>query len=535
LWQVLDTPVSVKEEKMLMGRFSFMEKIGLKVLNTASVEHDEDHQRALLKRSQERSLHLITDSQGERLSKLHRQNVAVCFTIGIISAVICAVVENLLAFSLSTDGMQNLDGCCDLRASCNLCDITLDNTDLMQTYANHAGCEGGYYPTDEAIEGGNATICPLVSVSGPDGNTTLVNTCALPDEDPNPLIGSGCPVSPLDDVLTFWGTLLAVLGVCVAFEIGGMYYFSIMNACRVANALDMKLKPMNKDRAFVAGSLVRAALELGNSTGITMGVDPLKEASAKNACLDVVIALIYAGKIALSGFIIKVMIKRVASRGAAKYAMPWAAVPATAVWNGFVAHVIMQEAQLRGLGIATGIEIFNDITVSEEEISKLGKLQIVRAIGTNIMRSKDMYPTKEILLKHSVGAMALLKTKVVREGESGIVDDVEEFLEQTAILAKNNKKEAEMVLRVLVLVSVLDGRAKKKEQRMLTEIAAIIDPEKTVNVKMLSYIAARMRGHIPLTMDDIDDVFKGDDSILKIPGSFVFTECKAKCARFFAC
>ena len=69
----------------------------------------------------------------------------------------------------------------------------------------------------------------------------------------------------LERVYMFWSFNGAALGLCTGFEIAGLYYFGLMNAVRVANCIDMRLLPMNRDRATVAQSLIRAALELGQS------------------------------------------------------------------------------------------------------------------------------------------------------------------------------------------------------------------------------------------------------------------------------
>jgi hypothetical protein len=61
-----------------------------------------------------------------------------------------------------------------------------------------------------------------------------------------------------------------------------------------------------------------------------------------------VFTLVYKAKIVLTGFLMKIAIKRVLGRGGAKYALPWAAVPATAFWDAMVSHLCIVEAKLRG-------------------------------------------------------------------------------------------------------------------------------------------------------------------------------------------
>jgi hypothetical protein len=72
----------------------------------------------------------------------------------------------------------------------------------------------------------------------------------------------------------FWVVLGTVIGVNIVFEICGLMYTAVFYATRVAWAMDIRLNPLNADRAFVADSLIRAAFELGNPDSPVMGVDP---------------------------------------------------------------------------------------------------------------------------------------------------------------------------------------------------------------------------------------------------------------------
>jgi hypothetical protein len=54
----------------------------------------------------------------------------------------------------------------------------------------------------------------------------------------------------------------------------------------------------------------------------------------------------------------------------ARTVLPFMAIPATAIWDAFFAHLSISEAKLRGVGFATAIEVFNkiaDAQLAEEE------------------------------------------------------------------------------------------------------------------------------------------------------------------------
>lgn len=430
---VLDTPVSAREERDILRDVSVMERIGLNVLNRQAKDMTTEEQRELLKRSQSHEMHLLTDSQRDALRALHTRSILTGILIGFISTVLTSAFENGLTYTMDTDGFSYVDTCCKTDADCDIC----QKTDGGRAWGDYDGCEKGFYEWNDentSLCGDAGGICPAA-----DGE----KTCAL--------------VQPADGML-WWGLNISVLGLVVSFEILGLYYWGLKNCCKVANALDLRLKPLNKDRAFVGASLVRAALELGNTNEIVYGVDPLREQASAGSVVQAILAVMYVAKIAVSGFLIKIAVKRMAARGVlsggtATYAMPWAAVPATCLWNGLIGHVTIKQAMLRGTGIASGIELFNSIVLREQTehtLSELGKLQVVRAVGCNIAKQRNMYPTKEVLLKHAVGThivfllsdcLRLLKATCTIAGsfrlnkggpakmdESGVIDNVEDFI-----------------------------------------------------------------------------------------------------------
>ena len=63
----------------------------------------------------------------------------------------------------------------------------------------------------------------------------------------------------------------------MAIVVARSRYYAVYYCVKVSWALDQRLVPLNKDRAFVADSLVRAAFELGNPDSPVLGVDPHTE------------------------------------------------------------------------------------------------------------------------------------------------------------------------------------------------------------------------------------------------------------------
>lgn len=516
---VLDTPVSRKEEAELLANFTAMEALGMTVLEKQAKEMSPDDKTELLKKAQDRTIHKVTDTQRKNLMALHKWNVWECFAAGLASAAVSAAAENVMTFRLHSNGVENPDRCNWFP------DVCYDpEVELVEGYDPHD-------PTNWQ----NTTKCggcgEFQDMCDEDGVYRYMNDMTGSELE---LAEGKCEMSPQAIIIQFWTVVGIVLGICCCAEIVAMYWYSIKNAVRVANVMDLRLKPLNRDRAFVGGSLVRAALELGNTQGVVFGTDPLREQSSKTALIQAILALLYVLKIALSGFLIKVLIKRVMTRGSAKFALPWAAVPATAVWNGFVGHIIMRQAKLRGVGVAMAIELYSIIAdMSMVEISDLGKLQMCRAVACNIVKQRDMFPTKEILLKHAVANMGLIRNGLVDVDSSGIVDDADTFVVKIADL---NKTETEMVILVTMLCTVLDGRVRKREMQLLADLmeGCSYSDDYTLNPTHVKYLAQRTRNDYPLTIKIMRDVMRANPET-KLPGMYYCNECMACCTGCLAC
>jgi hypothetical protein len=466
---IMDTPVAAWEHEDILSNFAALEKMGIKVLEAHNEEMTMERRRTLMVRANEGSIHSLHDGQREKLTKLHHTNVKQAFALGFISCFITSVLENILTWWLNTDGSNDM----------NKWNQTL----------------GKYHMLDHN----------------------------------NP--------KDQERFLLFWAINGGALGICTGFEIAGLYYWGMKNSVRVANKLDMRLIPLNRVRATVAQSLIRAALELGQANDVIFGVDPLAEQTSKSTVIAALIAILYAAKIALTGFLMKVLVKRFMARGGAKYALPWMAVPACAGWNALVGNAIMREAKLRALGVAAGVELFNAFMEEDAELMKVGpanarrilKMQIIRAVACNIVKHRDFYPSKEVLLKHVMGYLNMIDEFKGSVGETGgRIDVPEDFLLDMSQLSQTEQK---LVIKVLALCSILDGRVRGRERKFYQAAAEACNlPDNQHRMKL---IAKRFRKMMPIEVEDFTELVEADP----IPATILYHlgEIKSTCALCLAC
>lgn len=160
-------------------------------------------------------------------------------------------------------------------------------------------------------------------------------------------------------LVAFWTMNVLVLCVVAIAEIITLYYFAIKSAVMVAGCLNLRLVPLNKDRAFVAAALVRTALELGNSSGPIYGVDPHREKSGHSRLAVAMYFVLYRLKIALTGGVLKALTRGLLDGPIASSVAPWMVIPAVTFWNVMIARSVMSDATTTAMGISTSIELFN--------------------------------------------------------------------------------------------------------------------------------------------------------------------------------
>ena len=532
LSMIIDLPVSAVEEQQLLAGMAGIERWGMGVAKRA--DHHAwptDKRNEVMTMIQKKQVHMLTDDQTAAMDALHRRNVLQGAAAGFISAVFCALFENFLTWWLHTDGVENPFHCVPEQVA--------DFPECAQAANESAaicGCIGPkdtrerMDPLDTGVGGPDWHLDPLwpycdwkgiLPFGCIDTNTGSNDACDY-------ITAGQCQATTdVTVIATFWGILVAAIIVACIVEIGALYWYSIKNSVLVADALNMHLDPLNKDRAFVGLSLVRAALELGSSNTVLFGIDPLKETKDGSALMVALFTLMYKAKIVLTGFVMKIAIKRVLGRGGAKYALPWAAVPATAFWDGMVSHLCIVEAKLRGTGVATSVEVFQDILydldTSLGEESEVFKMQMIRAVGCNITKGRTIYPAKEILLRHIVSELGFMK--LLEEKESGDLDNVELFL---ATMEELTAGEMKVILEILVLVTVLDGSANKRERRLYEAALHVCSgtPEGkhfVVHEGRVRKLAQDYRNLVPITKAAIQACL--DDSEMKMPISYYWNEC----------
>lgn len=159
-----------------------------------------------------------------------------------------------------------------------------------------------------------------------------------------------------------WNTTVVV--VTVVLELLGLMLTALRSAVQVSKALDLRLTPINEERAFVAAMLVRCVFELGDSDGDVMGVDADggDNEQGRPILITILSILWIKGRVIITDMLFKVVTDNVCNYDTATWLKPYSgAMLATMLWDSMLCHAIMKRAEVQAIGVTTSVEVFNEI------------------------------------------------------------------------------------------------------------------------------------------------------------------------------
>ena len=213
--------------------------------------------------------------------------------------------------------------------------------------------------------------------------------------------------------------------------------------------------------------MARAALELPNPPDTVLGVNPSREASKMRLLM---IAVLYKGKIALTSFIFRLLIRKIMTRALVRTALllPFVAVPVTAIWNAVVTWLVIREARIRALGPSAVQEAIADLTGGATIGGKLGEV-MVRAVASSIVRTQSLHPNLRQLLIAVHGSVS-------KESGFDDVDSPSRFIEELKRLGPDDRR---LALRLLGFAAIIDGRISARERNL------VIDASRACGIELL--------------------------------------------------
>ena len=378
----------MEQEKLIISDMSGIEQFGIGMLQKMK-QHKLERKEIMSTVADgcAGQLHFLSDQQRKKVNSVHYACVLQAFLIGATFSGFPGMWENYLVYEFETDGVVDAYWTCPNTTGDPWAPVSdrmatgMDGLSLpvcpFGTCTSVPASAGEYF-----LMGGNGRL---------GGNWTnlqpLTSTCGLRDQDdcdfslqqtscvdslssfcsgPDKLACSPLPATKLEDtrLLLFW--ILNVSGIVtgIVFELVFLSYSAIRSSMLISRAIDLRLTPLNSDRAFVGKMLVRAAFEMGDPEGELMGVDTGAGGGGDESSIigSTLAALWFKGKVIFTGIALKALTQQWTTYDIATFAKPYSGtMTATMMWDAMTCHCIVKEATLRATGVTTGVEVFNEV------------------------------------------------------------------------------------------------------------------------------------------------------------------------------
>ncbi len=240
-------------------------------------------------------------------------------------------------------------------------------------------------------------------------------------------------------------------------EVAYLGWDGLRSVRRLSSVAGLQLS--KEDNSEVALALARAALELPNPPQPVMGVNPHREASKWQLLIA---SAMYKLKISVTNFLFKQIVQRMLPRIATRYVLAFIAIPFNGLWNGLVCWWVLREARIRVLGPSAAIEMLDAVLESEPSPRAELVLALHRAVASAIVRTRELHP-------NHIAMMRAVRQRLGEPADGLELDDSRAFL---AALPALGASERRVVIRVLAIAAILDGRLVRPERRLLAQAYA---------------------------------------------------------------
>jgi hypothetical protein len=252
----------------------------------------------------------------------------------------------------------------------------------------------------------------------------------------------------------YWSVFGSLAIVFAALEILYLGWDGLRSVTRLSAVAGLELS--KDDNKEVALALARAALELPNPPEAVLGVNPHREASKLQL---VVASAVYKLKIAVTNFAFKQVILHALPMMATRVLLAFTAIPINGIWNGVVCWSVLREARIRVMGPSAALEMLAAVLENEPPPTSALTASIHRAVASAIVRTRELHPNHVAILR-------AVRQQLGDPAEGVELDDSDVFLRELPQLSIGERR---VVIRMLAVAAILDGRLVRPERRLLEE------------------------------------------------------------------
>ncbi|TYZ65001.1 hypothetical protein PybrP1_000449 [[Pythium] brassicae (nom. inval.)] len=277
---------------------------------------------------------------------------------------------------------------------------------------------------------------------------------------------------------------IVLINIAVSIiEVNGMYATAVVCAFRLTVCTNLTLYPQDAEREFLTRAIARAALQVGHRRDKIFGIDPLKDSPRLAILLSY---LMYKSKRYVLKFLLKLFIKRVLWRAAAKVMLSLLVLPINGIMNAWTLRTVMFNCRVSIIGPPCVLNILEVFFLDDDRFTPYQRVDYMRVMGCALVCKRSIHPNLEIMLDHM--RHCWIKPERWPTGDSCIclsslqepcplhpLDDVTRFLGSLELYASHEdangagvptKEHLRNIFFLLIVTLIIDGNLDWVERKL---------------------------------------------------------------------
>ena len=253
----------------------------------------------------------------------------------------------------------------------------------------------------------------------------------------------------------YWAIFLGVSVVISAVEIVFLYWVVLWRVAKITSIAGLRLSEEEVEQVIAIG-LSRSALDLPDPREPIYGIDPFQRVPRWRLWAY---ALMYRLKIGATSFIVRVMLRRILARAAVRALIPLVAIVVYAIWNAIIIAWIMRGSRVRAVGPVAIAELADSVRSKLEGLDEHSRRLMLAAVAEVIIRSENDHPNFVLLLGR------LFEEFDIEPGSLTF-----DWTACQSDLGKLTPEAQELLLMLVNITVMLDGRPRRKQKRFAEEV-----------------------------------------------------------------
>ena len=257
----------------------------------------------------------------------------------------------------------------------------------------------------------------------------------------------------------YWALFLGLSVLVSIAEIIFLYWVVLWRVGQISAIAGLRLSGAELDQVIAIG-LSRSALDVPDPRKPIFGVDPYLRVPRWKLW---VFAILYRLKIGATSFIVRILLRRVLARAALRALIPLVAIVIYSVWNAVIIGWVMRAARVRAAGPVAIEELSARLHAARDDLDPELRELLLEGVAEAIIRSANDHPNFVLLLARLFDDLDLQPQSIKLD-----------WADRQAQLQALNPEQQNLVLDVIQLTLMLDGRPTRKQRRFVRAVHDIM-------------------------------------------------------------